>query len=84
MRTGFIGCGNMATAMVRGILKAKKAMPGEIMVSRRHMEPLRELHKELGIQITTDNKEVTAFSDILVSRQDSMAISSCSEIPEKS
>lgn len=65
MRAGFIGCGNMATAMVRGILKAKKAMPGEIMVSRRHMEPLRELHKELGIQITTDNKEVTAFSDIL-------------------
>lgn len=65
MRTGFIGCGNMATAMVRGILKAKKAMPGEIMVSRRHMEPLRALHKELGIQITTENREVAMFSDIL-------------------
>lgn len=65
MRTGFIGCGNMATAMVRGILQAKKAMPGEIMVSRRHMAPLRELHKELGIQITTENREVAMFADIL-------------------
>ncbi len=65
MRTGFIGCGNMATAMVRGILKAKKAMPGEIMVSRRHMAPLRALHKELGIQITTENREVAMFADVL-------------------
>ena len=65
MKTGFIGCGNMATAMVRGILKAKKAEPEEIFVSRRHMEPLQQLQQELGISITTDNKEVAAFSDVL-------------------
>ena len=65
MKTGFIGCGNMATAMVRGILKAKKAEPEEIFVSRRHMEPLQQLQQELGIGITTDNKEVAAFADVL-------------------
>ena len=65
MKTGFIGCGNMATAMVRGILKGEKALPEEILVSRRHMEPLQQLQQELGIGITTDNKEVAAFSDVL-------------------
>ena len=65
MKTGFIGCGNMATAMVRGILKGQKALPEEILVSRRHMEPLQQLQQELGINITTDNKEVAAFSDVL-------------------
>ena len=65
MKTGFIGCGNMATAMVRGILKGQKALPEEILVSRRHMEPLQQLQQELGISITTDNKEVAAFSDVL-------------------
>lgn len=65
MKTGFIGCGNMATAMVRGILKGKKAKPEEILVSRRHVEPLQQLQEELGIGITTDNKEVAAFADVL-------------------
>ena len=65
MKTGFIGCGNMATAMVRGILKGDKALPEEILVSRRHPEPLQQLQQELGIGITTDNKEVAAFADVL-------------------
>lgn len=65
MKTGFIGCGNMATAMVRGILKGEKALPEEILVSRRHPEPLQQLQQELGIGITTDNKEVAAFADVL-------------------
>lgn len=65
MKTGFIGCGNMATAMVRGILKGQKALPEEILVSRRHIEPLQKLQQELGIEITTDNKEVAAFADVL-------------------
>ena len=65
MKTGFIGCGNMAAARVRGILKGQKALPEEILVSRRHMEPLQQLQQELGIGITTDNKEVAAFSDVL-------------------
>ena len=65
MKTGFIGCGNMATAMVRGILKGQKALPEEILVSRRHIEPLQQLQQELGIGITTDNKEVAAFADVL-------------------
>ena len=65
MKTGFIGCGNMATAMVRGILKGQKALPEEILVSRRHPEPLQQLQQELGIGITTDNKEVAAFADVL-------------------
>ena len=48
MKTGFIGCGNMATAMVRGILKGQKALPEEIMVSRRHMEPLQQHRRKLS------------------------------------
>lgn len=65
MKTGFIGCGNMATAMVRGILKAGKAKPEDVLVSRRHEEALKPLQQELGIGITTDNVQVAAFARIL-------------------
>lgn len=65
MKTGFIGCGNMAAAMVRGILKGGKVRPEDVLVSRRQKAPLEELQKELGIGITTDNKDVAAFADIL-------------------
>jgi len=38
----------------------------EITVSRRTKEALDALHEELGVQTTTDNKEVAEKADVLV------------------
>ncbi|MBO5487124.1 MAG: pyrroline-5-carboxylate reductase [Eubacterium sp.] len=63
---GFIGCGNMAQAMLKGILEKGLYGPEDIIVSRRNGEALAQLHRELGVQTTTDNNEVAKKADILI------------------
>ena len=63
---GFIGCGNMAQAMLKGILAEGLYKPEEIIVSRRSEEELKRIRDELGVHTTTDNKDAAAKSDILV------------------
>ena len=38
MKLGFIGCGNMAQAMITGILKQNVVSPDELIVSNPHEE----------------------------------------------
>ena len=64
-KIGFIGCGNMGTAMMAGILDSGKCEPQEMMISCRTRETLQKKKEEYGVQITTDNREVAAFADIL-------------------
>lgn len=66
MKIGFIGCGNMATAMIAGIMDSGKYMPGEVMVSNPSEGKLIAVQKAHGIQITQDNTKVAAFAEILV------------------
>ena len=63
---GFIGCGNMAQAMIRGILGKNLYQSNEIIVSRRNEEELAAIQKELSVGTTTSNKEVAEKADILV------------------
>lgn len=61
-RIGFIGCGNMAQAMIESIIKSKTVLAENIIVS-----PYREIVKEkFGINITEDNKEVASKSDYII------------------
>ena len=62
---GFIGCGNMAQAMLKGILRKGLYMKDDVIVSRRNAEALARIQKELGVQTTTDNKLVAKKADIL-------------------
>ena len=62
---GFVGCGNMAQAMLKGILAKDLYKADEIIVSRRTKEALDALHEELGVQTTTDNKEVAEKADVI-------------------
>ncbi len=63
---GFIGCGNMAQAMLRGILAGKLYQPEDILVSRRNKKALAQIEEQFGVKTTTDNKEVAESADILV------------------
>ena len=66
MKLGFIGTGNMAGAIMGGIIK-KGIIPAEEIIGSDIMETGRNHVKELyGIQVTADNKEVAEKADILV------------------
>ena len=41
-KIGFIGCGNMGTAMMQGILDSGKCQPEEMMISCRTQATLDE------------------------------------------
>jgi pyrroline-5-carboxylate reductase len=63
---GFVGAGNMAEALIRGLLKGGHVEPSQISASGPRVERIEELRERFGIHTTTDNREVVARSQILV------------------
>jgi pyrroline-5-carboxylate reductase len=63
---GFIGGGNMAQALIEGILGKGLFAPEGVWVSDVRAERLAELKKNYGVQVTQVNTELTAEADILV------------------
>ena len=63
-KIGFIGLGNMATAMIEGILKKNIAEPSDLAGSARTQETCDRAKQKYGINVGT-NKEVASVSDIL-------------------
>jgi len=57
VKISFIGCGNMGGAMLRRILEEKHAQPCEILVADKNPVLLEKMKKELGVQVTKDNKQ---------------------------
>ncbi len=62
---GFIGCGNMAQAIIGGIVNSKLVNGENIKASNTSAEKLHKVKNNFEISITTDNKEVAEFADIL-------------------
>lgn len=64
-KLAFIGAGNVAEALIRGIIKAGLRVPAEIVVSGRSPERLKRLAAQCGIKAVS-NAEAVAFGDIVV------------------
>jgi pyrroline-5-carboxylate reductase len=62
----FLGAGNMAEALVKGMLRAGVAMPGEILLTDRRKERLSELETRYGVRTSTDNRDAAAQASIIV------------------
>lgn len=62
---GFIGSGNMASAMIGGIINSKLVSSSNVICSNPTITRLEELKSLYGVTITTDNCEVASKSDIL-------------------
>ena len=66
MKIGFIGCGNMAKAMMTGIIKGKVADYKEIYVSARSADTVNYAMSYFGVNGFMDNREVASNADIVI------------------
>jgi pyrroline-5-carboxylate reductase len=62
----FLGSGNMAEALVKGLLRAHVAEPGEIVCSDRREERGPELTQRYGVRFTRSNRDAVERSDIVI------------------
>jgi len=63
---GFIGGGNMAEALIKGVIAAKVYPPENIIVSDIRPERLELLKNEYKVRTTADNAELARSVDVLV------------------
>ena len=66
MKLGFIGCGNMANAMIAGIIGNGICKAEEIIGTAKSEESRVRVNKEFGIYMTEDNKEAAEKADVIV------------------
>lgn len=66
LRWGFIGAGKMATALIRGMLRAGLASPDTIFASDPIESARAALAKETRITVRTSNEQVAQDSDVLI------------------
>ena len=65
MKIGFIGCGNMATAILKGILKNGEVAATDIIASAKSDKTREKIEKELGIKKADTNAQVVEFADVV-------------------
>lgn len=65
MKIGFIGCGNMATAMINGILESGMCQAQELAASAKSEATYRKIKDELHIYPAASNQEVAEFADVV-------------------
>jgi pyrroline-5-carboxylate reductase len=65
-RLGFLGAGNMAAALIKGLLHGRVLAAERIVASDVKSERLEQLHAAHGIRTTTDNHALLRESDVVV------------------
>jgi pyrroline-5-carboxylate reductase len=63
---GFIGAGNMAEALIRGLVRGGHVPAKSIVASGPRKERLSELQGEYGIDVTTNNRDVVQRCGVIV------------------
>lgn len=66
-KLGIIGSGNMAKAIVSGIIKAKLYLPDEIYMSDVSADKREKMRTLLGVSVTGDNSKLVKESEIIIS-----------------
>ena len=63
---GFLGAGNMGEALIKGLLGAKLVPAEAIHATDVRLERLKELDRQYGIQVSSDNAELMRHADIVI------------------
>lgn len=66
LSVGFVGGGNMAEALIRGLVRGGHVPPERVTASGPRRERLDELRTAYGIAVTSDNREVARGATVLV------------------
>jgi pyrroline-5-carboxylate reductase len=64
---GFVGAGNMAEAMIRGLLRGNDFTPQQVTASAPREERRGELADKYGIRTTADNREAARQAIVVLS-----------------
>ena len=65
MKIGFIGTGNMGSAMMGGIISSGIVPPEDVMASDIFQAALDRVSEQLGVNTSTNNRDVVDFADII-------------------
>ena len=65
-KIGFIGGGNMAAALIRGLLHSATMVADQIRASDVKAARLVEIHEKYAIETSTDNDEIVRWADVIV------------------
>lgn len=66
MKIGFIGLGNMAAAIIGGLLESGIATPADIVGSAKTPETRARMQERFGIDASLSNVEVANAADVLI------------------
>lgn len=64
-RISIIGGGNLGIAIAEGLIQSKFIKPSHLLVTRRNLSQLKHI-EELGVMISTNNKEAVEYADIII------------------
>ena len=65
MKIGFIGAGNMATAIIGGMIEKKEYSKEQILASGKDVKSLENLKSKYGIEVMDDNPYIMEHSDVV-------------------
>ena len=65
-KVGFVGVGNMAQAVIKGLIDSKVVTPNHIFASNRSPGKLQKVCETFGLQAMTTNEEVIDAADIII------------------
>ena len=65
MKLGFIGAGNMGSAIIKGVLNQQAFLADEIYLSRKHPEKSADFIN-MGIHVMPDNISLVQAADCIV------------------
>ena len=65
-KLGFVGGGNMAAALIKGLVASKVVPPDGVVVSDVKAERLAMLHEKHGVRTTADNHALVREVDVVV------------------
>ena len=66
MKLGFIGTGNMASAIMSGVIKNNIFLANEIIGSDLLASGREKVKEQFGINVTNSNKDVASLSEVIV------------------
>lgn len=66
IKVGFIGCGHMASAIIKGVISSKFIDNSNIIASEVNEEFANAKKSELAIEVLTDNKTLAKNSDVII------------------